>query len=583
MRVYEAIVKGLESAGVETAFGGNGENIASLTVALSNSTSITTVMTRHEQAASFMACGYAMYTNKLGVCFATVGPGAFNLLSGLAVALSDSYPVLAITGYVAMDWQGKGAVNDTSGLNRTPDSHAIFAATTKKSFTLTDASDTIDVLEEAINLAFEGRPGPVHIQVPQNLTYPGVDVENYRDVRVSVDPIAPDPVGVEAMATILADAMRSRRSVTLLAGYGTIRSKAGPEVRRFAERFQVPVITTLDGKGVVAEDHPLAFGVFSESGHSAAWKTFREADCVLAVGNSFNQHATFGLRTDLFDGKQLLQVNISRTEIGKQYVPAAYLVSDATLALAALTEAVASKVGEVKAVKPDRKSYESRRIPHVTGDIHPGQLAQSIGKMLPAHGVILADAGAHLAWLGYYIELSEGQNFRKTGTYGPMSGHVNGAIGVKIAEPERTVVVGCGDGCYSMAGFELMTAGAEQHPGDLGDLQRPRVQTHQDLPAGHVLRDRARGVREPRLRCVRAGLRCGRLPRRQPRGVRGGVRRCACLRTAQRHRRQDHAMGCAALQLVAGGRLARRLGDARTAIRSTVGRRLHRHVHGVGR
>ena len=101
MQVYEALVKGLESAGVDTAFGGNGENVASLTLALSNSRKIRPIMTRHEQAASFMACGYAMFTDRLGVCFATVGPGAFNLFSGLAVAMSDSYPVLAITGYIA--------------------------------------------------------------------------------------------------------------------------------------------------------------------------------------------------------------------------------------------------------------------------------------------------------------------------------------------------------------------------------------------------------------------------------------------------------------------------------------------------
>ena len=458
MDVYEAIVKGLESAGVDTAFGGNGENIASLTVALSNSKSIRTIMTRHEQAASFMACGYAMYTNRLGVCFATVGPGAFNLISGLAVAMSDSYPVLAISGYVALEWQGKGAVNDTSGLNGTPDSHAMFAATTKKSFTITDIGDTSDVLEEAVNLALAGRPGPVHIQVPQNFAYPGMRVENYHDVRVRVDPVTPDPAGVDEFATLLADALSSRRPIALLAGFGTIRSKAGPEIRRFAERFQIPVITTLDGKGIIAEDHPLAFGVFSESGHSAALKIFDEASCVLAIGNSFNQHATFGLRPDLFEGKQLLQVNISRTEIGKQYVPDAYLVSDAKLAMAAVTQAVQAKVGNVQRVKPDRKEYEDRHIPHITGKIHPGRLAQAIGRMLPERGVILADAGAHLAWLGYYIELSEGQNYRKTGTYGPMSGHVNGGIGVKVAEPDRTVVVGCGDGCYSMGGFELMTA-----------------------------------------------------------------------------------------------------------------------------
>src|ERR1700694_4917135 len=160
MRVYEAIVKGLEGLGVDAAFGGAGENDATLLLALKHSTKIKTVIVRHEQAASFMACGSAMYSNRLGVCFATAGPGAFNLFSGLAVALADSYPVLAISGFSSLHWRGKGALNETSGVNRTPDSQAMFAATTKGSFLLTDVSKTCDVLEEVANLPFDGRAAP---------------------------------------------------------------------------------------------------------------------------------------------------------------------------------------------------------------------------------------------------------------------------------------------------------------------------------------------------------------------------------------------------------------------------------------
>src|SRR5881628_661995 len=155
MRVYEAIVKGLESIGVTAAFGGAGENAAGLMIALKHSDQIRPVIARHEQAASFMACGYAMYTDRLGVCFATAGPGAFNLFSGLAVAMSDSYPVLAISGYSRMAWAGNGALNETSGLARTPDSRKMFEASTKGSFFLDDIDDTCDVLERAVNLAFE--------------------------------------------------------------------------------------------------------------------------------------------------------------------------------------------------------------------------------------------------------------------------------------------------------------------------------------------------------------------------------------------------------------------------------------------
>jgi acetolactate synthase-1/2/3 large subunit len=179
---------------------------------------------------------------------------------------------------------------------------------------------------------------------------------------------------------------------------------------------------------------------------------------VLAIGNSLNQHATFGYRDDLFNGKKLIHVNISEIEIDKVYKADAAIVADAKPAVEALHAALEPKVKERPRAKVDGRDYEARRIPHIVGDIHPGQLAQAIGRMLPPGGIVLADAGAHLAWMGYYIELEEGQNFRKPGGFGPMAGHVNGAIGLKLAHPDRAVVVGCGDGCYNLSGFELMTA-----------------------------------------------------------------------------------------------------------------------------
>jgi acetolactate synthase-1/2/3 large subunit len=464
MRVYEAIVKGLEGIGVRAAFGGAGENAAGLMLALKHSRRIRPVITRHEQAASFMACGYAMYTNRLGFCFATAGPGAFNLFSGLAVAMSDSYPVLAVSGYASRQWQGWGSLNETSGLNRTPDSQAMFAATTKKSFLLTDIDDTCAVLEEAVNIAFEGRPGPVHIHVPEDLTHRGVEVTNFRPLKLDVKPVLPDPARVAEIADVLADALARGKRIVALVGFGAVRSGAGPEIERLIERFQIPLLTTLDGKGIVSEGHPLAVGVFADSGHSSAWKAFRRADVVLCIGNSLNQHATFNYRPDLFENKLLIHVNISEGEFRKAYRADHTLLSDARPAVAALADALEQRVGAVPAVEVDARDSEVRKIIDETGRIHPGELAQSIGRMLPPRGVLLADAGAHLAWLGYYVELEQGQNFRKAGSFGPMAGHVNGALGVKLAHPDRTVVVGCGDGCYSLSGFELMTAVEHEIP-----------------------------------------------------------------------------------------------------------------------
>jgi acetolactate synthase-1/2/3 large subunit len=458
MKVYEAIVRGLESAGVEAAFGGAGENAAGLMIALAHSSTIRPIITRHEQAASFMACGYAMYTDRLGVCWATAGPGAFNLFSGLAVAMSDSYPVLAISGYASLEWRGRGSLNETSGVNRTPDSQAMFAATTKRSWLLTDIADTCDVLEEAVNTAFEGRPGPVHIHVPENLTHPGMSVDHYRDPVIEVAPVLPDQARVEEIADALADAWQRRRKVVALVGFGAIRSGAYDEVKHLVERFQIPLITTQDGKGIVSEGHPLSVGVFGDSGHASAWKAFRQADVVLAIGTALNQHATFNYREDLFEDKVLVNVNISGTEIDKAYKADHALVSDAAPAVRALHAALETRVGERERVEVDGRDWEARHIPHLPFELHPGQLAQAIGRMLPPDAVLLADAGAHLAWLSYYVELEAGQHFRKAGEFGPMAGHVNGALGVQVAHPDRTVVVGCGDGCYNLSGFELMTA-----------------------------------------------------------------------------------------------------------------------------
>jgi acetolactate synthase-1/2/3 large subunit len=457
MRVYEAIVKGLEGIGVEAAFGGAGENAASLMLALKHSERIRPIITRHEQAASFMACGYAMYTDRLGFCFATAGPGAFNLFSGLAVAMSDSYPVLAVSGYASLEWKGKGSLNETSGVNRTPDSHAMFKATTKKSWLLEDAADTCDVLEEAVNTAFKERPGPVHIHVPENLTHRGVSVD-YRDIRLNVKPVLPDPRRVAEVAGVLVDALRKGKKVLVLAGFGAIRSRAGGVIEGFIERFQIPLVTTLDGKGIVAEHHPLAIGVFADSGHKRAWQAFLDADVVLAIGNSFAQHATFNYRDDLFAGKTLIHINISFDEIDKVYKADYAIESDAKPAVAALIEAMAPTVGRVAPAWVERREHEDKHIVHLTGHIHPGQMAQAISRMAPENSIILADAGAHLAWLGYYLELQEGQHYRKPGSFGPMAGHVNGALGLKIAQPNRPVIVGCGDGCYLLSGFELMTA-----------------------------------------------------------------------------------------------------------------------------
>ena len=362
MRVYEAIVKGLEGIGVTAAFGGAGENAAGLMLALKHSKVIRPVITRHEQAAAFMACGHVMFSNQLGFCFATAGPGAFNLFSGLAVAMSDSYPVLAVSGFSSMDWKGKGALNETSGFGRTPDSQAMFQATTKRSFLLTDIAKTCDVLEEAVNLAFEGRPGPVHIHVPENLTHSGMSVDHYHDINLKIAPVMPAATRVAETAAALANALAKGKKVLALVGFGAIRSSAQSELASLLQYWSIPFVTTLDGKGIMSDDHPLAIGLFCDSGQNEAWKAFVDADVILAVGNSFAQHATFNFRPDLLDGKTLIHINLSEEEIDKVYKADYAIIADAKLALSAL-DLELTRIGAPKCEwHPARHEHGSERI-----------------------------------------------------------------------------------------------------------------------------------------------------------------------------------------------------------------------------
>jgi acetolactate synthase-1/2/3 large subunit len=458
MRVYDAVVRVLESVGVDVAFGGAGENAAFMMLALKHS-KIKPIIVRNEQAASFMACGYAIYSGRLGFCWATAGPGAFNLFSGLAVAMSDSYPVLAISGFSSLDWKGKGALNETSGASRTPDSQKMFTATTKGSWLLDDPAKTCDVMEEALNLAFEGRPGPVHIHIPENLTKHGMSVDNYRDIHLSIKPVLPDDRQIASAAELLANAIRENKKIISIFGYGAVRSNANREMRAFVERFQIPFVTTLDGKGIIPEDHPLALGVFADSGHASAAKAFLQADLVLAVGNSFAQHATYDFFPDLFKNKDLIHINISAAEINKVYPAVCGIVSDAKPAIVSLTKELASSVGAVPPIQVEKDRHLTAPILNLEPNhIHPGQMVRSLSTLLPENSIVLADAGAHLAWLSYYLVLSDGQHYHKPGSFGPMAWAVNGALGTKCAFPDRTVVVGCGDGGYLLSGFELLTA-----------------------------------------------------------------------------------------------------------------------------
>lgn len=456
MDVNQSIVKILESTGIDCVFGGSGQVNASMLLALRDSKQIKTLIVRNEQAASFMACGYSMFSDKLGVCFATGGPGAFNLFSGMAVAYYDSLPVLAITGYTSANARGKGALNESTGLNRTPDSHKMFSATTKKSYILEEPDQTCEVLEEAIDIAFEGRPGPVHIHIPKDVT--GGTVHNFREIKLDIKPVLPQEKKTRAFADRLAKAITEKEQAAVLIGYGAIRSHAEEELLGFVERFQIPFMTTMDAKGILPEDHPLSLGVFGTSGDPGAGKYFDGASLVLALGNSFAENATFAFKSDLYQNKTLMHINIDRNEVGKVYKTDYGMVSDIKPAIVGITQSLAQQVDSVEPKQVDKEKWYDIPIDYTGDKVHPGELVKLISKHLPENSIVLGDAGSHMLWLSCYLQLTKNQRYQNPGSFGPMASHTNGAIGVKCANPDKHVIAGVGDGCYLMAGFELLTA-----------------------------------------------------------------------------------------------------------------------------
>lgn len=458
MDVNQTVVKVLEDIGVNYVFGGSGQVNASMLLALRDSKKIKTIIIRNEQAASFMACGYTMFNpNNLGVCFATGGPGAFNLFSGMAVALFDSLPIIAITGYTSMSQRGKGALNESTGLNRTPDSQAMFAATSKKSYILERAEDTCDVLEDAINTAFNGRPGPVHIHIPKDITT--AEVTNFRPIKIDIKPVNVEESALKKAASLLADAIRDNKKILALIDYGCIRSEAAEELKQLIKKYNIPYVQTMDAKGFLPENNPLCLGMYGTSGDKAANEYFSQAEMVLAMGNSFAQNATFSFKPDLYDNKQLIHINIDPAEIDKVYKADAPVVSDIKPALQKILQILnANNLSKPQIpILPEGHYYDE--LPHTNAKrIFPGDMVRLLSDNLPDNTIVMGDAGSHMLWLSSYLKLSGNQRYQNPGSFGPMASHTNGSIGVKCANPDKVVIACVGDGCYQMAGFELMTA-----------------------------------------------------------------------------------------------------------------------------
>jgi acetolactate synthase-1/2/3 large subunit len=451
----DALVRRLRDHGVRHVFGYPGGQLTPIYDALYREPSIRHVLARHEQAAAFMADGYARSTSRPGVCLAVCGPGVFNAATPLATAFTDSVPVLLISGQIPA--RGRGL---RSGYYHENDQLSACATMTKWSACAEKVEDIVPALDQAFIALTTGRPGPVLLEVPLDALRAEWAAADWPAVLPPAGPQAPHRTDVAEIAKLL----RSRPRPIILAGGGVVSAGAGQVLMQVAERLGAPVFHTAMGKSAVPTDHPLAAGLpwwkatsdLTNMGSYFA-PLFSQADVLLAVGCRFTQLATgsWSMPLPLPPGKALAQIDVDREEIGRHYPVAAGAVGDARLALQALLDELPARP-RAQWARPE-PSTEPWRLPGL-------DIVGALRRVLPRDAIVVAD----ITRLGYILladfPVYLPRTFLHPAGFVAMGYGLPGALGAKAAHPDQPVVAIMGDGCFQMCGMELATAVQERLP-----------------------------------------------------------------------------------------------------------------------
>jgi len=469
MRTAVYVLEHLRAEGVRQVFGVPGGAIDDFIEAFYDVPDVKFILTKHEQGASFMATGYAMASGIPGVCLSTTGPGAMNLASGLTAAYRNSQPVLAMTGEVPTKAWGKGAVQESTG-RRTGamEQYLVFKGITKYTSILHRADLIGDCLRRAFRIMLTGRPGPVHLAIPADLQAAEIEAE------IPKNPSSFRPTektgGTSSQLEKAAKLLVGAKKPSILVGGGALFSNAAPELMELAVLLNAPVATTLMGKGMIPENHPLSLGVIGSFGHEVA-KTFlwkNRTDIVLIVGCSLTTVTTFGWSPE-FGGEKIIQVDIDPEEIGKNYPVEMGIVGDAKQVLGGMCEAVKAitsgkvierpeRVEELRKAKEETKYYDEPEMHSNAVPMKPQRAIKEIRDALEKDAIVLADCGNNLAWTEHFLPTYLPKTFLADGGHTHMGASLPMAIGVKLAKPDRKVLDIIGDGSFMMTGKEIATA-----------------------------------------------------------------------------------------------------------------------------
>jgi acetolactate synthase-1/2/3 large subunit len=449
-----AILKSLEILGIKDVFGLPGGAIMPFYDELMTQDKIRHILVRHEQGAGHAAEGYALVTGTVGVCIATSGPGATNLVTAIADAHMDSIPMIAITGQVFSHLMGTDAFQEVDIVGMT-------MPITKHSFLVTKAEDVPYVMAAAYQIATEGRPGPVLIDVTKDaqqgsapFVWPGrVDLPGFKPVQKA------HGKQVAAAAQMIAE---SERPIFYLGG-GTIRAKAQKELLRLVETVGAPVITTLTARGVVPDSHKQNLGMPGMHGTVPAVLGLQESDLLIVLGARFDDRVT-GKVSEFAPDAKVIHIDIDPAEIGKIREADVPIVGD-------VREVILDLIPEWESIKKSRKSLDGwwKRLDKLVADfplgfddlddglLAPQGIIKTIGEISGPEAIYAAGVGQHQMWAAQFIEYERPGAWLNSGGAGTMGFAIPAAMGAKVAAPDRTVWAIDGDGCFQMTNQELAT------------------------------------------------------------------------------------------------------------------------------
>jgi acetolactate synthase-1/2/3 large subunit len=462
MNGAEILVTCLEREGVDTIFAYPGGASMAMHQALTKSKKIRTILPRHEQGGVFAAEGYARASGRAGVCMATSGPGATNLVTGIADAFLDSVPLVAITGQVPQAMIGKGAFQETDVFGMT-------LPVVKHNYLVTDINDIPRIVKEAFYIAQSGRPGPVLIDIPKNIQLASTQPIFPHEVNLrGYDPIRhADDVALNELIGFLDHA----KEPMIYCGGGIISGDASAELLEFVERTGIPVATTLMGIGCFPENHPLSLKWLGMHGTVYANNAVNEADLLLAIGVRFDDRVTGKIEEFARHGT-IVHIDIDNSEINKNKVVRLPILSDVKYALARLNQLLEQRGGHRrpdagKRFEPWRKKIEEWRekFPFTYRDtedvIQPQYAIHLLHKMTKGDAIITTGVGQHQMWAGQFYDFTKPRTFLTSAGLGSMGFGYPAAIGAKVAFPDKEVIDIDGDGSFLMNVQELATAHVE--------------------------------------------------------------------------------------------------------------------------